>query len=185
MRKLSLANTQVTRSKLLALAESIPGAWVGIRIAGLLLILSGWSNTAVAELFGLSRWSVVKWIRKANEEGLSCVEDRPRPGRPSRVSVECRSALETALEKSPKEFGIARARWDGLVVVEYLKRFHGVMIRVRRAQVLLRELGYTLKQPAYRYVQASQKGLKGFRGTLKKTPIDSAGNSGSYPFVCG
>ena len=169
MHALQITNKQVTRETLLKFAEIVPGAWVGIRIAGLLLILAGWRSTRVAALLGLSQWSVVKWIQHANEEGTAMVEDQARPGRPSRLSDSCKRGLEKALQASPKDFGIQRVRWDGLVVVEYLKRFHDVSIRVRRAQVLLHELGYTLKQPVYQYVQASSKGVKTFRSALKKT----------------
>ena len=170
MRALEITNRQVTRESLVQMAEIVPGAWVGIRIAGLLLIRSGWRSTQVAELFGLSQWSVVKWIQHANKEGTAVVEDQARPGRPPRVSDSCKRALEKALQSSPKDFGLQRARWDGVVVVEYLKRVHKVTIRVRRAQILLHELGFGLKQPIYRYVQASQKGVKTFRSVLKKTP---------------
>jgi transposase len=173
MHALQLSNKQVTREGLLKMAEMVPGAWVGIRIAGLLLMLSGWRSTQVAALFGLSRWGVVKWIQHANKEGTAMVEDQERPGRPSRLSKSCKDDLKKVLQASPKQFGIQRSRWDGLVVVEYLRRFHKVSIRVRRAQVLLHELGYTLKQPMYRYVQASEKGVKTFRSGLKKTPDPS------------
>ena len=173
MRALEIANREVTRESLLEMAEIIPGAWAGIRIAGLLLILSGWRTTKVAELFGLSRWSVVKWVHLANSEGTAMVEDKARPGRPSRLSQTCRRDLEKALEKSPKDFGLARARWDGVVVVEYLKRYHQVTIRVRRAQILLHELGFSLKQPIYRYAQATKKGVRAFRDEVKKTPNHS------------
>ena len=170
MRALQITNKQVTRESLLQMAEIVPGAWVGVRIAGLLLVRSGWRSTEVAELFGLSQWSVVKWIQHANKEGTAAVEDQARPGRPSRLNDSCKRDLEKALQSSPKDVGLQRARWDGVVVVEYLKRVHNVSIRVRRAQVLLHELGYALKQPMYHYVQASQKGVRTFRSALKKTP---------------
>lgn len=173
MKALSITNSEITRQRLLEMAEEIPGAWIGIRIAALLLLLEGWKSTKIAWLFGLSRWSVVKWIQKANKEGITSVQEDHRPGRPSRLSDACKQSLELALQKPPKEVGIARARWDGKVVVEYLKRFHGVTVRVRRAQILLHELGYTLKQPAYHYVQATKKGVKGFRISLKKTSHNS------------
>ena len=176
MKALSLNNTQITRERLLVMAEEIPGAWIGIRIAALLLLLSGWKSTNIASLFGLSRWSVVKWIYKANDEGIESIQDKQRSGRPPRVTDTCKQDLDNALQKSPKDFGISRARWDGKVVVEYLKRYHGVTIRPRRAQQLLQELGYALKQPAYRFVQASKKGVKGFHISLKKTLDDSEGD---------
>lgn len=68
----------MTEVKLLKQATLIPGAWAGIRIAALLLILRGWRSTAIAELFGLSRPTAVTWIRDANLRGVMSLEDRPR-----------------------------------------------------------------------------------------------------------
>jgi transposase len=61
-----------------------------------------------------------------------------------------------------------RTRWDGLLVVEYLRRFHQVDLKVRQAQRYLRRLGFTLQMPIYHYVQATQKGVKQFRRAVKK-----------------
>ena len=63
MKALVLNHPSLTRKILLHKADEIPGAWIGIRIAALLLIMSGWKSTQVAELFGLTRWAVVKWIQ--------------------------------------------------------------------------------------------------------------------------
>ncbi len=78
--------------------------------------------------------------------------------------------VEEVLSKSPKEFEIQRVRWDGVVLVEYLKRTHHIKIHVRHAQRLIRKAGYSLRQPIYRFVQASRKGVRKFRNELKKTP---------------
>ena len=80
MKALTLRNPSLTKEILLQKADETPGAWVGIRIAGLLLILSGWKSTQVADLFGLTRWAVVKWIQKANSDGVETVTDRARSG---------------------------------------------------------------------------------------------------------
>lgn len=171
MRALSLTHQELTREALLKKAEQIPGAWIGIRIAAFLLILSGWKSTRVAELFGLTRWAVVKWMRRANREGLEAVNDRPRPGRPSQFDEEVMKALDEALSsKSPQDYGISRNRWDGIVVTEYLKRVHYIKIQVRHAQRLMKKLGYSLRRPVYRYVQATEAGVKEFHEKLKKTP---------------
>ncbi len=170
MKALTLSHPTVTRDILLRKADETPGAWIGIRIAGLLLILSGWKSTQVAELFGLTRWAVVKWIRKANSDGVEMVTDRARSGRPSHFDENVMKKLDEALSKSPQDFGIPRAKWDGVVFVEYLKKVYQVEIHVRHAQRLIRKLGYSLRRPMYRFVQAKQEGVKKFRETLKKTP---------------
>ena len=132
MKALSITHSEITKACLLRMAEKIPGAWIiGIRIAGNLLLLSRWKSTQVADLFGLSRLGVVKWIRKTNQMGLASVEDRPRSGRPSRIREEVLKYLDQVLSKPPKEVGISRDKWDGVRVVEYSKRYHQIPIHVR------------------------------------------------------
>src|SRR6266702_3736367 len=64
MKPLKISHSAVTSKALLRMADSIPGAWIGIRIAGLLLLLSGWKSTTVSRLFGLSRQAVVTGLAK-------------------------------------------------------------------------------------------------------------------------
>ena len=54
--------------------------------------------------------------------------------------------------------------------VEYLKKTHHIEIHVRHAQRLIKKLGYSLRRPMYRFVQAKQEGVEEFRKTLKKSP---------------
>lgn len=170
MKALTLSHSAVTREILLRKADETPGAWIGMRIAALLLILSGWKSTQVAELFGLTRWAVVKWIRKANSDGVETVTDRARSGRPSHFDENVMKQLDEALSKSPQDFGISRAQWDGVVFVEYLKKTHHIEIHVRHAQRLIKKLGYSLRRPMYSFVQAKQEGVAEFQETLKKSP---------------
>jgi len=170
MKALTLRHPTVTRDILLRKADVTPRAWIGIRIAALLLILSGWKSTQVAELFGLTRWAVVKWIQKANSDGVVAVNDRTRSGRPSHFDEDVMKKLDEALSKSPQDFGIPRAQWDGVVFVEYLKKTYHIEIHVRHAQRLIKKLGYSLRRPMYRFVQAKEEGVEEFRETLKKSP---------------
>jgi len=165
-------NEDVTREALLGMARKTPGAWTGIRIAAILLIMDGWKSSQTARLFEMSRWSMVKWIHRVSDEGLEGLEDKKRPGRPCRLNERILEELEKALEKKPEEFGLKRKRWDGIVVVEYLERFHGVRLKVRQAQRWVRRLGFTLQRPVHRYVQATSEGVEEFRETLKKTSGD-------------
>ena len=168
MKPLKITNPEVTQEKLLKQATLIPGAWAGIRVAALLLILRGWRSTAVANLFGLSRPTAVAWIRDANVRGAMGVEDRPRPGRPARMTPEAAQELEKALGKDPREFGLHRSRWDGVTVVEYLRKVLGISIKARQARNWLQRLGFVLKKPGYRLLQATSKGVPRFRRGLKK-----------------
>jgi transposase len=170
MKPLSVTNPEVSRESLLRFAERVPGAWLGIRIAAIVLILEGFRSTQVAELFDLGRWSVVKWIQRVNAEGISGLEEKPRPGRPARLDETIRKDLDEALQRDSREFGLKRNRWDGICVTEYLEKVHGVRVRVRQAQRWIRRLGFSLRQPVHRYAQATMDGVEEFRETIKKTP---------------
>jgi transposase len=172
MKSLEITNKSVTREALLKMAEKVPGAWIGLRIAAIILILEGWKSTQVAELFDVSRWSAVKWIQKMNEHGVQGINEGQRPGRPSRMDEDIEKDLEKALSRDPREFGLKRNRWDGMVVVEYVERIHGVKIKVRQAQRWIRRLGFSLKVPIYKYAQATTEGVEEFGKTLKETPSD-------------
>jgi len=170
MKALNISNEAVTRVGLLKRAETAPGAWMGIRIAAILLILDGWSSTKVAKLFSVTRWSVVQWIQRVNEEGLAGLEEKSRPGRPTRMDGDLLKVLEEALQNDPRKYGLNRNRWDGIVVVEYLKKHHRVQMEVRQAQRWIRRLGFSLRRPIYRFVQATQEGIDEFHTAIKKTP---------------
>ena len=168
MKSLTLNHSGITRQALLAKADATAGAWIGIRLAALLLWLAGWKSSAIAELFGVSRWAVCQWMGLANAQGLRSVEPQPAPGRKPRLSPAVQPQLDLALQAPPEKFGLDRTRWDGVLVVEYLRRFHQVELKVRQAQRYVRQLGFTLQRPIYRYLQARHKGVAKFKRTVKK-----------------
>jgi len=173
MKALTITNTSVTKQALLDLAQQDPKIWMGIRIAAGLLVLDGWKSSQVAEIFDVSRWCAVQWIQRLNDEGISGLEEKRRPGRPLRLDEQVQKQLEQALMRDPREMGLSHNRWDGLAVVEYLEREHGVHLKVRQAQRWIRRLGFSLRRPIYRYVQATSEGVEEFSRGIKKTPTTS------------
>lgn len=173
MKALTIHNSAVTKESLLEMAQQSPETWMGIRIAAGLLILKGWTSSQVAELFDVSRWTAVQWIQRLNNQGIEGLEEQPRPGRPVRMTEEIQMELERALMSDPRDLGLSRNRWDGVTVVEYLEREHGVHLKVRQAQRWIRRLGFSLRRPIYRYAQAASEGIESFSKGIKKTSATS------------
>lgn len=92
MKALAIEHSDVTREKLLALAEETPGAWLGLKIAVLVLLLDGYRPTFLTRLFGLSRMTLTRWV---NQGGTGGVLERPRPGRPTALTVRLRRPWQT------------------------------------------------------------------------------------------
>jgi transposase len=173
MKALTICNSSVTKKALLEMAQRDPGTWLGIRIAAGLLVLKGWSSSQIAEFFDVSRWTAVQWIQLLYEQWVEGLEEKPRPGRPVRMNERIQIQLEQVLMSDPREHGLSRNRWDGVAVVEYLEREHGVHLKVRQAQRWMRRLGFSLRRPIYRYAQATSEGVEVFCKRIKKTSSTS------------
>jgi len=169
MKALSLKHQEATRENLLALAKQIPGAWIGIKIAALLLVLEGQPPGWINALFGFSRVTLERWINGINQEGIQTLKPIPRPGPATQLTPEVRRQLEQHLEKTPRDFGISRAVWDGPTLVVHLKKYFGLELKVRQAQYWLHDLGYSLKRAGHVYLQARSQDLHDWRERLKKT----------------
>jgi len=179
MKALSINHTDVTREKLLVLAEKSPGAWLGLKVAVLVLLLDGYRPTFLCQLFGLTRMSLARWVHRVNQEGVPGVLERPRSGRPTALTARLRQQLARHLEQSPEQHGLPRAVWDGPTLVVHLRRRFGVELTVRQAQKWLHRLGYRLKRGSYVFLQARAQDAARFRRRLKKTPpVDEAGPRG-------
>ena len=168
---LTLVHPEASRDGLLKAAREIPGALVGIKIAALLLTLEGQRPGWIAEVLGLTRQSLNLWMHKVNERGLASLKPVRRPGRPTRMTTKVRRELEAHLEKSPVEFGINRARWDGPTLVVHLKNQFGIHLKVRQAQLWMHQLGYQMKRAGHSYLQARSEDAKKFHRELKKTSV--------------
>lgn len=169
MKTTDITHPKVTKENLLIFAKSIPGAWIGLKIAALLLVLEGQRPGWIAQVLGLARMSLNRWIRAVNVQGIQALMSRPRPGRPSQLTHQIAQQVEYHLEQSPQAFGLNRARWDGPTLVVHLKRHFGIKLKVRQAQNWMHQLGYRLKRASYTYLQAKAEEAKKFQKALKKT----------------
>ena len=117
---------EVSKEQLLALAEKVPGAWIGIKIATLLLVLEGQRPGWISEVLGQTRMNVNRWTRAVNKDGVEALVPRKQSGRPVRMTPKIAAQLELHLEESPQRFGLNRVRWDGPTLATHLQRQFGI-----------------------------------------------------------
>ena len=106
---LNLESPAAKRQELLALAERVPGAWIGMKIAALLLIVEGQRPGWIAEVLGLTRMSLCRWIHAVNEQGVQSLVPQPKAGRPATLTPKMRRELEAHLERRPQRLGRDRS----------------------------------------------------------------------------
>jgi transposase len=111
------------------------------RLHGLLLLAAGHSCREVAELFGEDETTVQRWVHRFEEGGLLALRESKRPGRPRSLDPLQWQELEGDLQKSPADFGLDAAMWDGVSLSEHLHRRFAVELGVRQCQRIFRQMG--------------------------------------------
>ena len=95
------------------------------RAMGILELHRSKSYAEVSRLLNVSYPTVLDWAKKYKSEGLSFLEDKPRPGRPIGISGEDRAKVTALACTNPPE---GYARWslrllaDKVVELEYFEK---------------------------------------------------------------
>ena len=169
MKTVPESSIKVSKEQLLTLAEKVPGAWIGLKIATLLLVLEGQRPGWISEVLGQTRMNVNRWTRAVNKDGVEALVPKKQSGRPVRMTPKIAAQLELHLEESPQRFGLNRVRWDGPTLATHLQRQFGIKLKVRQAQYWMHQLGYRLKRANHVYLQAKAEDAKKFARNLKTT----------------
>jgi transposase len=101
------------------------------RATGLLELDRGKTLVAIAETLGVSYVTVAAWRDGYKEQGLKCLEDAPRSGRPPEIDGKLRAKI-TALACSEPPEGHAHWSWrllaDKVVELGYLEEISSTHI---------------------------------------------------------
>lgn len=135
------------------------------RLHGVLLVAQGMSCPQVARVLGDAPRTVVNWVHRFEDRGLSGLEEGIREGRPSRLNPKQFERLELVLRKSPREVGIDAGLWDGPTLSAYLQQEFDIVLKVRQCQRLFRQMGFRLRKPRPQVAKADPE----IQRTHKKT----------------
>jgi len=111
--------TAAERSELLRLRDAGP-AGRRARAAVVLLSAMRLSIPEIVRRLGLSRPTVRHWLGRFERSGLTGLLDRPRSGRPSRISPEVLRHVSTVVSARPRDLGIPGTRWSLARLRQYL-----------------------------------------------------------------
>ena len=110
MEKKQIQLKKQERTQLLALlAKGKLGVKVFKRATALMELDRGKTLSAVAQTLGVSYPTILAWRDNYHQQGLKCLYDAPRPGRPIEIDGEQRAQI-TALACSDAPEG--HARWN-------------------------------------------------------------------------
>ena len=166
MRKLSVEDGE---DMVIALQNEIsrsPESRYDHRLHGVLMVAKGMSCYGASGILGNSPRTVEYLVKQFNNRGLISLLDRPRTGRPSRISDEIMEKIDQDLRQDPHDFGYKQNVWDGILLRQHLRDHYGIDMGVRQCQNIFHTLGFRLRRPGPVIARGDQDLKDGF----KKTP---------------
>jgi transposase len=118
-----------------------------LRLRAVMCVEDGEMPQDVARLLAVSERSVWRWLAGWREDGLGGLCDKPRCGRPEKLTAAQADQVLGWLEKSPCDFGFATERWTAMRVARVIEGRLGVRMNGRYLCAWLRRRGITPQMP--------------------------------------
>jgi transposase len=120
---------ELTAAELRGHARFEPDRRAALRLLAIANALDGLSRAAAARLAGMERQARRDAVVRYNGEGLAGLRDRPKPGRPQRLSAGERAALAAHVFRDPDSERDGVSAWTRADLCRWLeerfgKRFH-------------------------------------------------------------
>lgn len=149
------------------------------RLRAIELKQAGWSQSAIAEAFGVTRGAVSQWVNKAENEGIHALLARKATGAPPKLSNRQLQRLPKLLERGPQKWGFRGEVWTRERVASVIERQFGVKYHPSHVGRLLRKAGWTPQKPEKMPNQRDEEKIKQWANDrwpeLKKKPDGRAG----------
>lgn len=120
--------------------DEVRGKRATQRLMASILYKQGPSVPMIADWFGFREATIYRWFDRLETEPIpEAVRDRPRPGRPPKLTEDQRRQFEEALRAPPSQSGRDAAEWTPEVARDYLEDAFDVKYTTRHVRRLLRE----------------------------------------------
>lgn len=144
------------------------------RARAIALLKEGLAPVDVAHRLGVDRRSVRRWKAAYREHGVSGIQARPAPGRPSALDEKQKQRLERLLLRGAAAAGFPNDLWTCPRVTHLIRDQFGVEYHVDHVGRLLHSLGWSPQKPERRAVErdegAIREWVKKRWPRVKKTP---------------
>jgi transposase len=91
-------------------------------------VVAGHHINAVSAAFHLANSALRKWVQRFAQEGLQGLRDRPRSGRPPKVTCELEQHLQRLVEQDPLQHGARSSQWNCRELATVLSQQTGISL---------------------------------------------------------
>jgi transposase len=149
----------------------------------ILLSAQGQTPSQIGALWELTAQGVRKILHRFNQEGISGLADRSRPGRPRKTNKRYVALLKLAVSADPREQGYAFGCWTLDRLREHLFRRTRVLLSTAHLSRLMAEHGIVYRRPKHGMTHLRDpqeyEEKKAFLAFVKKSPC-----SRKLPSIC-
>jgi len=91
-------------------------------------VVAGHHVNTVSTTFHLADSALRKWVQRFAQEGPQGLRDRPRPGRPRKVTCALEQHLNRLVDQDPLEHGALHSQWSCRELATVIARETGVQL---------------------------------------------------------
>ena len=135
------------------------------RMLAIALVLEGSDRTSAANTCGMDRQTLRDWVHRYNAEGIAGLVDRPRPGRPPRLSPAQVGELVAIVETGPDVARDGVVRWRCVDLRGVVADRFAVALSERQVGWILNRQGYTRLKPRPQHPKADEAAQAAFKKT--------------------
>lgn len=126
---------------------------VKYRLCAVYQIALGKPSRELEEFYHISHKQILNWVDRFEQSGLDGLKDSPDKGRKSKLSQEQKKKLRDLLKsQSPYDLGYDSEAWNGLLVLDLIKKYFGVTYQRAQVYNLLKSMDFIyLKSKGFYY----------------------------------
>ena len=103
-------------------------------------VVAGHHVNTVSATFHLADSALSKWVQRFAQEGPQGLRDRPRSGRPPKVTCALAQHLNRLVDQDPLEHGSLHSQWSCRELATALARETGVHLGRERVRGVLKKM---------------------------------------------
>jgi putative transposase len=103
-------------------------------------VVVGHHINAVSAAFHLAHSALRKWVQRFAQEGPQGLRDRPRSGRPPKVTCELEQHLHRLVDQDPRQHGSTYSQWSCQELAPVLAREPGVQLGRESVRGMLKKM---------------------------------------------
>ena len=162
---IEIERREATATELRRLACRVASPAQARRMLAIALVLEGADRTTAARSCGMDRQTLRDWVHRYNAEGVAGLVDRPRSGRPPRLSPAQVAELVEVVETGP-EIAVDRVvRWRCVDLTGVVADRFEVALSERQVGRILNRQGYTRLKPRPQHPKADEAAQVAFKKT--------------------